>query len=391
MKRKALFLIVLLAVAALACGARSVALADEAENEQSSASEMIEQLDISALEEYFSSLDEDSRALFGASIAEYLVRIAEGNFEFGYSSFFGYLAGALGLSLASVLPMVLTVLASAVLISFVNGMRGSFASGAVGEVVNFAGVALVAALVALEVFAAIRHTASLISSLRTQMEAVFPILFTVMSALGASGSIAVYRPAVAVLTFSVTELVSVVALPMLIVTLAFSIIGNLSNAVKLDGMAKFFASLAKWVMYTSFFLFLAFLSVQGITAAVYDSISVRSAKFALSKYVPVIGGYLSDGFNMILAGAVLVKNSVGVTAIVLLLASVVPVLVEVVAVSLALRLSAALVEPLGCGRVASMLSSVSSSVNLLTAVICGTVFLYFIFLVLLILSGNLVL
>ncbi len=361
------------------------------ESEKLTPEELLEQTDISGLSDYFETLNGDQRAVFGTSLYEYLEKIVSGEFEFGYSSFFTYMMGALGLSIVKILPMLLSIIAVAVLISFIGGMKGSFASQSVDNIVNFAGIALVSAIVLLQIFGIIRETAALVTTLKGQMEAVFPILFTMMTALGASGSMAIYQPAVAVLAFSVTELISVIALPMLIITIVFSVIGNLSGTVKLGGMAKFFISAAKWILYTSFFLFLAFLSIQGITAAVYDSISVRTAKFALSKYVPVIGGYLSEGFNVILAGTVLIKNAVGLTAVIIMFVSIVPVLFKVIIVSLALKLAGALTEPFEGGRIAGLLNSVSSAVNLLVAIICGIVFLYFVFLLLMIASGNLVL
>ena len=361
------------------------------ESEKLTPEELLEQTDISGLSDYFETLNGDQRAVFGTSLYEYLEKIVSGEFEFGYSSFFTYMMGAVGLSIVKILPMLLSIIAVAVLISFIGGMKGSFASQSVDNIVNFAGIALVSAIVLLQIFGIIRETAALVTTLKGQMEAVFPILFTMMTALGASGSMAIYQPAVAVLAFSVTELISVIALPMLIITIVFSVIGNLSGTVKLGGMAKFFISAAKWILYTSFFLFLAFLSIQGITAAVYDSISVRTAKFALSKYVPVIGGYLSEGFNVILAGTVLIKNAVGLTAVIIMFVSIVPVLFKVIIVSLALKLAGALTEPFEGGRIAGLLNSVSSAVNLLVAIICGIVFLYFVFLLLVIASGNLVL
>lgn len=394
-RRLALILILALLAACIAGGAdfRSVYAEENAGggSEQVAPEELLEQTDISGLSDYFETLNGDQRAVFGTSLYEYLEKIVSGEFEFGYSSFFSYMTGALGLSIVKILPMLLSIIAVAVLISFIGGMKGSFASQSVDSIVNFAGIALVSAIVLLQIFGIIRETAALVTTLKSQMEAVFPILFTMMTALGASGSMAIYQPAVAVLAFSVTELISVIALPMLIITIVFSVIGNLSGTVKLGGMAKFFISAAKWILYTSFFLFLAFLSIQGITAAVYDSISVRTAKFALSKYVPVIGGYLSEGFNVILAGTVLIKNAVGLTAVIIMFVSIVPVLFKVIIVSLALKLAGALTEPFEGGRIAGLLNSVSSAVNLLVAVICGIVFLYFVFLLLIIASGNLVL
>lgn len=390
-----LVLILFLSAALFATGASDgmayAEEADEGQTQQTSAEELLDEIDLSGLEEYYSTLNDGQKSLFGTSLDGYLRKIINGEFEFGYSSFFTYMLGALGISIAEILPVLISIIAVAVLISFIGGMKGSFASQSVDGIVNFAGIALVSAIVLLQIFSAIRDTSALVTTLKTQMEAVFPILFTLMTALGASGSIAIYQPAVAVLAFSVTELVSAIALPMLIITIVFSVVGNLSSSTKLGGMAKFFVSAAKWILYTSFFLFLAFLSVQGITAAVYDNISVRTAKFALSKYVPVIGGYLSEGFNVILAGTVLIKNAVGLTAVIIMFVSVVPVLLKVIVVSLSLKLAGAVTEPFEGGKICGLLNSVSSSVNLLVAVILGMVFLYFVFLILIIASGNLVL
>lgn len=365
--------------------------ADETDAEEISVEELLNELDISALSEYFDTMTEDQKAFFGSSLKAWLGKVANGEFKFEYSSFMKYLLSTLGGTLGSVLPILLSIIAIAVTISFVGGIKGGFASKSTDTLVNFAGITLVSVLILVEIYGAIGDVRSLVSSIRTQTEIVFPILFTLMTALGASGSIAIYQPAVAVFAFSITELVTTIALPALIVAIVFSVVGNLSGTVKLGGAAKFCISAAKWVLYTTFFLFLAFLSVQGITAAIYDNVSVRAAKFAMSKYIPVIGVYLSEGFNVILAGSVLIKNAVGLTAVVVLLMTVLPVLIKIIAVSLSLKLAGAITEPFEGGKITSLLNSVSSGVNLLIAVVCGLAFLYFVFLILLIASGNLVL
>lgn len=365
--------------------------ADETNAEEISVEELLNELDISALSEYFDTMTEDQKAFFGSSLKAWLGKVANGEFKFEYSSFMKYLLSTLGCTLGSVLPILLSIIAIAVTISFVGGIKGGFALKSTDTLVNFAGITLVSVLILVEIYGAIGDVRSLVSSIRTQTEIVFPILFTLMTALGASGSIAIYQPAVAVFAFSITELVTTIALPALIVAIVFSVVGNLSGTVKLGGAAKFCISAAKWVLYTTFFLFLAFLSVQGITAAIYDNVSVRAAKFAMSKYIPVIGGYLSEGFNVILAGSVLIKNAVGLTAVVVLLMTVLPVLIKIIAVSLSLKLAGAITEPFEGGKITSLLNSVSSGVNLLIAVVCGLAFLYFVFLILLIASGNLVL
>lgn len=389
-----ILLLVVIFIIAIFCFASygGMAYADEntAEDElNTNIEEILSNLNLTELEEYYQTLNDKQKGFFGTSIFDYVKNIVTGEFNFSYSGFVGYLFGAIGVSLTSMLPMLISIIAISILISIISGLKGSFSSNSVQSIVNLAGIGLTAITVLLQVFTVIKDTAALISSVKTQIECVFPILFTLMTAIGASSSITVYQPAVAILTVSITELMTVIIMPLILINIVFSVIGNLSDAVRLKNMSKFIGSLSKWLLYTSFFLFIAFLSVQGITASIYDNISIRTTKFAVSNYIPIIGGYLSEGFNLIAAGSVLIKNSVGLTSIILLIITVLPTFLNIVLLSLALKLSAALIEPFSNDKITGMLGSISNAVNMLISVIAGIVFMYFLFILLIIISGNL--
>lgn len=361
-------------------------------DESVSIEEMTDELDLSELQRLFSELDENKQSLFGGDIAGYIKAAASGESGMGFESFFGYVLSAFGASVKDVLPLVASVAGIAAAVALISGIKGNFAGSSTEKAVSIAGVALCSVTVLLSAFSAIKAVGELVGSLRAQCEAVFPILFMLMTALGASGSIAVYQPAVAVLAFSITELITVVVLPLIIASLVLGVIsGVTSEEGGTESLSKVTASAAKWLMYTSFFLFTAFLSVKGATAAVFDNVSVRTAKFALSRYVPVIGGYLSEGFNTILASVALIKNAVGGTAILVMIVTALPVLMKTIVTSLSLKLAEAVVGTFSNGKIKKVLSNAAGAVNALIAVVAGTAFLYFIFLMLIIVSGNLVL
>lgn len=312
--------------------------------------EQLEEIDLSKLEEYFGTLSEEQKAVFGGNVKEFLRKSLSGDFV-SDKDFFSYVISVVGASSIKTLPLLLTVVAIAILTSLIGGIKGKFASKSVDDIVAFAGIIAVSVVVLLQVFALIREVGNFVGNAQKQMEIVFPLIFTLMSALGATGSIAVYQPAVAILSFGITQLLSKLILPMMIIAVVFSIVGNLSPSVKMSGMSKFFSSASKWLLGTTFFLFLGFLSIKGITASVYDSMSVRTAKFALSKYIPVIGGYLSEGFNLVLAGSVLIKNAIGSGAVIIALVSSLPVLIQAITFTLVLKLSVAIIEPFSCERI----------------------------------------
>ena len=153
-------------------------------------------------------------------------------------------------------------------------------------------------------------------------------------------------------------------LPIFIFSVVFSIVSNLSNTVKLDKFTSFFNSSYKWLTGLIFTVFTAFISVQGITAGSIDGISIRTAKFAIKSYVPILGSYLSDGMGIILASSNLIKNAVGATGLFLLLATIISPLIELILFMLILKLVAGIIEPLGNKQIANFISSLQDTYDI---------------------------
>ena len=359
------------------------------ENAGVSVDEMLNEVDLSELENYFNSLSYEQKKVFGGDLNSFIKSVLNGQASVGFNDIFTYALSIIGLKINEFLPIVALIVAVSILTGLIDAIKSNFSASGVGKVVKMATVALIAVVLLGQIASLISETKNLLLSLKNQMEIIFPLLFTFMSALGAVGSTAVYQPAVATLAFTLTQLLTSIILPMVIVSICTAIVGNLSHSTKLNKTVKFFESTAKGVMFSAFFIFATFLSVQGITASVYDNMKVRTAKFALSKYVPVIGGYLAEGFNLVLAGTVLIKNAVGLTAVLMLTLTGLPVVIEIALTVLLLKLVCALTEPFS--SVSDTITSMVAPLTLLISVILGVVFCYFIFLILLVCSGNLVL
>ena len=210
----------------------------------------------------------------------------------------------------------------------------------------------------------------------------------VLTAIGGTTSVAVYQPMVSVISVVITQLMVNIILPLFIFGYVFNIIGNLSSALKLNKFSAFASSLSKWFIGIVFTVFTAFLSIQGITASVHDGVSIRTAKFAISHYIPIIGGYLSDGFNLIMAGSVLIKNAVGVAGLFLLASTVLAPVIKIAIMILTLKLTAAILEPLAPQGFSNFVSSAAKSISMLIAIILSVAFMYFIMLLLVVCTGN---
>ena len=176
--------------------------------------------------------------------------------------------------------------------------------------------------------------------------------------------------------------------PLAVLICVLNMVGNMSGEIRLKNFSALFASVIKWVLGLSLAAFTVFLTVQGITSATYDGLSFKAAKYALSNSVPIIGGFLGSGFDLVVAGSVLIKNSVGSCAVLLLALVLAVPLVRLIAYNLFLKLAAAVAEPVGDARITSFLSSLSGTVNYFTAGLLAVGFMYFVTMLLLICSSN---
>ncbi len=368
----------------------SAAFADDAKEKIfDGVEDQLSRLDLSAFDQFLSELDSETYAIFDApSFADKVRTLLRGEVFLPNVSFFQGIATLLFSGVKNLLPLFVSVALTGILSGLLGNARSSFSSKTTGELIHFVCFAAIVLLMTGAILEVTKLTRDCVLGMQTQMSAIMPILLTLMTALGTTVSANVYRPAVALLANGVANVLTNIVVPFFILACVLTVVGSLSTSVRLGKLANFFKNTSIWIMGAAFTVFMAFLSIQGITAVTVDGISVRAAKYAIGNSIPLVGGYVKDGFDLILAGSVLLKNAIGVSGLILLVLSILSPLLQIVAFAIGLKLVAALIEPISDVRVSNFLSDLSKNVSTLISVIIGTAFLYFILLMLVILSSN---
>lgn len=335
-------------------------------------------LDFSDIEKELNQITKDSEYFGNDSFVDRVKKIIDGNLSIDYSSFISYLLTILFDNLLAYIPTICLIVSIAIVCSLVGQMGDVGNKKSVSNIVYFVCFSVIVVIVFKNVMDLVGMTKSTLLSISNQVQGVFPVLLTLISAIGGVVSASVYQPAVALLSSVISQIFIAVLVPIFIFVLVFNVVGNLSSNVKLEKLSNFFTSIFKWIIGVVFTLFIAFLSIQGITAISADGISIKTAKFALKSYVPILGGYLSDGISLIMASSVLIKNGVGVTGLVVLLGTILSPVMKVLIFSLSLKLVAGIVEPLSEKRISNFIYGVSKSLSMLIACIVGMGFMYLI-------------
>ena len=116
-------------------------------------------------------------------------------------------------------------------------------------------------------------------------------------------------------------------------------------------------------------IFVGLLSVQSMVTGAADTVGNRTVKFVISSTVPVVGGALSEAYGSLFGCLGVVKSTIGVFGIIVMIASLLPVVLELSLTLLSLNLAGAVGDLLGQKRASGVLRSTSSALSIMLGLI----------------------
>ncbi len=197
------------------------------------------------------------------------------------------------------------------------------------------------------------HTALCLQSVERMssgMQGLFPLLMTVMAAVGGSAGSTLMQPAVVASAGAMTELIRQVTLPLAVCGAILTMLCRLGEGIRLQRLSAFVHQIANWTLGVGFTVFIGVIMTRGVTAAAVDGVTLRTAKYALDNFVPVVGGLFADTVDTLIGSGMLVQSALGVTGLMLVCAWCLTPLTQTLAAAVMYKLAAALMQPLADGE-----------------------------------------
>lgn len=147
---------------------------------------------------------------------------------------------------------------------------------------------------------------------------------------------------------------------------------NLSSVVS-DNMFKDILSSVKkaiiWCLSLITTVFAAMTSVQSVITSAADTVAVRTGKFIFGTSIPVVGSYVSEVLNTVIGGITVMRSGLGIFAIVVIVFLFVPVLAELVAWKISVKLCSFIISGNEAGKAVSVIQSFDDVLTILLSVI----------------------
>lgn len=219
---------------------------------------------------------------------------------------------------------------------------------------------------------------------------IFPILLELVLLSGASGTFSVYSGLSAFLLNVGMYVFVYFLMPLSVSIFVLSLFGSSFSNKRLHKLVDIFKSIFKYTITIFFGVFGLFSAVNLISSGMKDGLSLKLTKYAIKNYIPVLGGYISDGFDFVRSCSVLIKNAFGVCGILVLLFVVIKPVLTYFVYMLMFKVLSLTVSYIGSSSFSDMFETASKCMSYFIAVLVGVFLIFCVFLFLLIMSVSVV-
>ncbi len=349
------------------------------------------QYNFGSWQQFLNELSPQVKRIWGENTVEGLVgQYAEGKTDTDYDEKLDNVFAAVLSQLKESLGSISAVIGIALLSGIIGVLLENEGDKGIQEIASFVCYAMSVFIVAYLFKRLVGLANNAINSISAFSQTATPVLATLLSAVGSTGTSGILSPLMLFLNGTVAKVFQTVIMPAILAGGVFAIVGNLADKPQLNKLFGFSKSFSKWAIGVVFTVYIGILAVQGMSVAAVDSISLKAVKYTLDKTLPVVGSVVSGTFDTVRGCTLLIKNAAGAAAACIAIGYALTPAVQIGGTALALKLAAALTEPISDGKIPKMLQSVAESCEYVFGAVVAVSLMFIITVGLVIAAGSMV-
>lgn len=280
--------------------------------------------------------------------------------------------------ISTTLKVIIMIISLALLSSILKALENSFSQGNITKVVNYIIFITMVTLVLINFKDVLQISYTTINNIIAIVNIVVPVIIALLAVGGLTITSTTLSPifvgGVAVINLIFKNVIFAFA------TLGFCvlIVNNLSENIKLKKFADLLKKVNIVVIGLVFTVYLGLVSIQGLYVTSFDKFTVKSAKFAVGSFIPVIGNFISDSVDILLSSSLLIKNIFGVVGLVVLLGVCLIPIIKIFLIVVVYKIGAALIEPIGQDNISSFMDEAAKIMSVLLICVIAILVMFFV-------------
>lgn len=285
------------------------------------------------------------------------------------------------------LGLLAKILAITLISSILTNLQGTFENSSISELANYMTYVLIAILVISSFSQAMDLAKVTIDKMVGFMQVILPILLTLLTVTGGPNTRILFHPMILITVNLIGVLIKTIILPLIFFSFIISIISNISNRVEFSKLSELGRQVITFIITGALTLFIGIITIYGLGSKM-DGLTIRTAKFAIDKFIPIVGGFLSDAVEAVVGCSGILKNGLGfIGLLTLLLICVLPV-IKIITLLLVYKVITVVIQPLGSSNLVEFFNQVGKSLTLILISLLSAATMFFITITIIVEAGN---
>ncbi|MGV8145059.1 MAG: stage III sporulation protein AE [Alkaliphilus sp.] len=354
--------------------------------------EQLDKLDVGNITEIMDSINRDLDDYFPKiDYREYIIKIIKGEATFNFTD---VVEGSFRLLFREVMVnwnLLVQIIILSLVYAILSNLQSSFENKTISKLAYNVCYLMIASLVIKSFFIAINIGKEAIEMMVAFMQVLTPIVLTLILTMGGLTTATFFHPILFGGIGFIGTIIKSVVLPLLIFSAVLSVVSNLSTKIQISRLANLFKQTAIALLGFILTIFIGIISIQGIAAASVDGIGLRTTKFAIERFIPIVGGFLSDAMDTVIGCTLVLKNGIGALGfLVIFLICLLPI-IKILSLVVVYRLCIAIIEPIAEKQLIDFLSQMSNTLLVLFAAVVAVAVMFFITIAVVVSTGNITL
>ncbi|MBZ2173746.1 stage III sporulation protein AE [Schnuerera sp. xch1] len=360
---------------------------DDTETSEEFIEKQLKSLNVEELESVLDDMLKDKKYHFNIDIKEVILSIIKGETSFDIKFLVNEAIKSFFNEILDNLVLISQILVITITCTVLSNLQSSFEKDTVAQLAHYACYMILSMLIINSFTLAFDLGKDTVTQMVNFMQIILPLLLALLTAVGASGTRLIFHPIVVGAVNIIGILIKNLVFPLIFFTFIIGIISNISQKVQFTKLSELMRQIVIVIISASFTVFIGIITIYGMGANI-DGVTIRTAKFAVDSFIPIIGKFLSDAVEVVVGSSAILKNGIGMIGLIVLFLICLTPAIKIMVLIFVYKIAAALLQPIASTNIFTCFSEVSKALLLVLVGILSVATMFFITITVIVEAGN---
>lgn len=266
----------------------------------------------------------------------------------------------------------------AIVCALLNNLQSAFSNENLTNIAYFACYSVMIILIVKGFYIGVTLAKDAIMEMSNFVAALFPILMMLLASVGGFVEATLMDPIIMGISSVGARFYATVLIPIICMSFVLEFVNNISDDYKVNNLSNLLRKSALWIQGIFMTIFIAIITIRSIAAKSLDLVTMKTAKFAVDSFIPVVGKTLSDAISTVAGYTVLLKNAISSMGLIVVIVIMLLPIIKILIMAFIYKLTAALIEPISDKKVVSVIDSAGNSLIMINSCIISVSIMFFI-------------